>query len=108
MLGKTVKHSNTAVSLSYKQQQKMNRAIYTNKATNETHTIANVRDLAQAWSLAGLVCRRKGWNFQMFAFDVLVTVQPMKLVPVTDDRNIVEVDGNVTIVRRNKYESCNK
>lgn len=47
-------------------------ATYFNKATGETYRLAGVVSLEQAWSLAGFVAGRNGWNISMFSHDVTV------------------------------------
>jgi uncharacterized protein YjaG (DUF416 family) len=52
----------------------MTTATFTNRKTNETYTLKNVQDLSQAWNLATFVCKRMGWNFDMFCNDVKVKI----------------------------------
>lgn len=49
----------------------MKKAIYTNKALNETYVLIGVRDLAHAWNLADFAASRNGWN----VIDVRVKIE---------------------------------
>jgi hypothetical protein len=40
----------------------MKKAVFTNKALNETYTLGGVKDLAKAWSLVTFACERNNWN----------------------------------------------
>lgn len=48
-------------------------ATYTNKITNEIYKLGGVKDIAQAWSLS-FVCSQMNWNNDMFASDVIVSM----------------------------------
>jgi hypothetical protein len=50
-------------------------AIYTHRLTGETYRMSGVKGLAQAWSLARVVCDRNNWNLDMFSTDVIVRVK---------------------------------
>jgi hypothetical protein len=52
----------------------MKKATYTNKQTKEIYTLSGVKNIGQAWNLAGIVCDRMNWNFDMFACDVRITL----------------------------------
>jgi len=51
------------------------KAIYTNKALNQTYTLAGISGLEQAWKLAELVCGRMNWNIDMFSYDVKIRIE---------------------------------
>ena len=52
----------------------MKKATYTNRETNETYTLSGVNNIGQAFNLSGIVCDRMGWDFDMFACDVRITL----------------------------------
>lgn len=52
----------------------MKKAIYNNKATKETYTLANVTGIEQAWNMWQFVCGRNNWNPATFTNDVTVKI----------------------------------
>ena len=52
----------------------MKKAIYTNKATEETYTLAGVTGIEQAWDMWKFVCGRNNWNPATFINDVTVKI----------------------------------
>ena len=40
----------------------MKRAIYKNRRTNETYTLANIKNLEHAWKMFDFACSRMDWN----------------------------------------------
>ena len=53
----------------------MKKAIYFNKALNETYTLKGIKNLEHAWKLSKTVCQRMDWNLDMFSYDVKVKVE---------------------------------
>ena len=51
------------------------KAVYYNKITGETCTLAGISDLKKAWSVYKTVCQRTGWNPKTFNDDVKVTLK---------------------------------
>ena len=45
---------------------------YFNRGLNQTTFRNNVKDLTEAWELAGDVCDEMNWNFDIFHNEVLV------------------------------------
>lgn len=50
-------------------------ATYTNTQTNEVYKLGGIKNISDAWNRSSLVCNRNGWNEDMFASDVTVTVK---------------------------------
>jgi hypothetical protein len=51
------------------------KATYHHTLLNEFYTLSGVTGLDQAWSLAGFVSKRNGWNEDDFADYIKVTVK---------------------------------
>lgn len=50
------------------------KAIYTNKATKESYTLAGVESIQKAYDMYKFACSRNGWNPAAFTKDVNVKV----------------------------------
>lgn len=50
------------------------KAIYKNKATKESYTLAGVESIQKAYDMYNFVCRRNDWNPDAFTKDVNVKV----------------------------------
>lgn len=55
-------------------KKEIKKAVYTNKATKETYTLANVTGIEQAWNLWEFVCQRNNWNPSAFTHDVNIKI----------------------------------
>jgi hypothetical protein len=51
------------------------KAIYKNKALNETYVLAGIKNLKHAFSVYKTVCQRMNWNAEMFCNDVQVKLK---------------------------------
>ena len=50
-------------------------AKYFNTQTKETYKLSGINNIGEAWNKAEFVCKIMNWNYEMFSYDVKVSVK---------------------------------